>query len=67
MRNQEDLTKVTYKLRPEEWQFELEEGMFYTENSSLVDSGNPDQIVKAEDFANKRSDLISHAQGFGSL
>lgn len=54
MRNQEDLTKVTYKLRPKEWQFELEEGMIYTENSSSVDSGNPDQIVKAEDFANKR-------------
>lgn len=67
MRNQEDLTKVTYKLRPEEWQFELEEGMFYTENSSSVDGGIPDQIVKAEDFANERSDLISHAQGFGSL
>lgn len=67
MRNQEDLTKVTYKLRPEEWQLELEEGMFYTENRSSVDGGNPDQIVKAEDFANKRSDLVSHAQGFGSL
>lgn len=67
MRHQEDLTKATYKLRPEEWQFELEQGMFYSENSSSVDGGNPDQIVKAEKFAKKRSDLISHAQGFGSL
>lgn len=35
MRNQEDLTKVTCKLRPEECQFELEDGMFYTDSKNF--------------------------------
>lgn len=70
MRNQEDLAKVTCKLRPEECRFKLDERMFYTESSRSVHGCNPDQTVKAEEFGDKSRDQIRsirHAQEFGSL